>query len=78
MHDLENQHAVNFVRIVLNGASSPTAHELHEGESAMIGQAAGCQLRVEDRSFPPHQCLLELRDGALWLHNWSSNGRYAR
>ena len=37
----------------------------------MVGHSAGCQLKLDDPAFPAHQCLLELRDGKLRLHNWS-------
>ena len=59
------------LRIVLEGGPHQCVVDLHEGESALVGQAAGCQLRVDDKTVAPHQCLLEMRNGALFLHNWS-------
>lgn len=59
------------LRIVLEGGPQPCVFDLREGESALVGQAVGCQLRIDDNTVAPHQCLLELRNGTLFLHNWS-------
>lgn len=60
-----------YACISITGPGDPISMELRESESALVGNAAGCQLRIQDPNVSSHQCLLELRDGLLMLHNWS-------
>lgn len=73
MHDLGSLTS-DAVSVVVTGSATQVSHTLQEGESAMVGSSAGCQLRITDQAVAPHQCLLELRDGTVWLHNWADDG----
>lgn len=61
------------VHVVVSGGRGKASCVLQEGESVLVGSAAGCQLRIEDENLPKHQCLVELRAGTLLLHNWGAD-----
>lgn len=70
MHEVEEIVTQSAVHIVANGKQSSATLELHEGESALVGGAVGCQLKLEGKNVAPHQCMLQLLDGILILDNW--------
>ena len=74
MHQLATSDAeshVVSVNIVASGAGDlRVVHLLHEGDSVMVGSDDQCGLQLPDPTVSPKQCLIQLQQGELLLHDW--------